>query len=264
MNSTQFDLLTGQTAVVTGASGGIGRAIARLLANHGARVLLHACSRLSVAEQLATEIRAAGGVATAMAADVACPDNCAQFVERVWNDLERVDIWVNNAGADVLTGEAAQLGFQAKLHRLWQVDVQGTILLSRDVGQRMRQMGSGAILNIGWDQAATGMEGDSGEMFAATKGAIMAFTRSLARSLAPQVRVNCVAPGWIRTSWGEQADEYWQRRATTESLRGRWGLPEDVARAALYLVSPAADFVTGHVLPVNGGLAGAAPPRGDN
>ena len=256
MNSTQFDLLTGQTAVVTGASGGIGRAIARLLANHGARVLLHACSRLSVAEQLATEIRAAGGVATAMAADVACPDNCAQFVERVWNDLERVDIWVNNAGADVLTGEAAQLGFQAKLHRLWQVDVQGTILLSRDVGQRMRQMGSGAILNIGWDQAATGMEGDSGEMFAAVKGAVAAFSRSLAKSLAPRVRVNCLAPGWIRTAWGDDASDYWQSRAQRESLVGRWGEPRDVAQAARFLASPAASFINGQVVAVNGGFAG--------
>ena len=117
----------------------------------------------------------------------------------------------------------------------------------------MKAAGGGAIVNLGWDQAEQGMAGDSGEMFAATKGAIMAFSRSLAKSLAPQVRVNCLAPGWIKTSWGEQASAYWQQRATRESLRGRWGLPEDVAAVARFLASPAADFITGQVIAVGGG-----------
>ena len=100
------------------------------------------------------------------------------------------------------------------------------------------------------------MAGDSGELFAATKGAIMAFTRSLAKSLAPHVRVNCVAPGWIKTAWGERASAAWQERAVRESLLARWGTPEDVARAVRFLVSPEAAFITGQVLPVNGGLGG--------
>ena len=98
------------------------------------------------------------------------------------------------------------------------------------------------------------MEGDSGELFAASKGAVMAFTRSLARSLAPSVRVNCVAPGWIRTAWGEGASAAWQDRARRESMLGRWGTPEDVAAAVHWLVSPDAAFVTGQVLAVNGGF----------
>ena len=110
-----------------------------------------------------------------------------------------------------------------------------------------------AILNMGWDQADVGMGGDSGEMFAAVKGAVMAFTRSLARSLAPHVRVNCLAPGWIRTAWSETASDYWQRRARRESLLQRWGTPEDVAATARFLVSPAASFITGEVIAVNGG-----------
>jgi 3-oxoacyl-[acyl-carrier protein] reductase len=112
----------------------------------------------------------------------------------------------------------------------------------------------GAIINIGWDQAAHGMAGESGEMFGAIKGAIMAFSRSLAQSLAPRVRVNCVAPGWIRTAWGETASEYWQTRAQQESLRGRWGEPLDVARAVRFLASPESDFITGQVIDVNGGF----------
>jgi 3-oxoacyl-[acyl-carrier protein] reductase len=115
------------------------------------------------------------------------------------------------------------------------------------------------ILNMGWDQSGHGMAGDSGEMFAAVKSAVTAFSQSLAQSLAPEVRVNCLAPGWIRTAWGEQASEYWQARAAGESLRNRWGTPEDVAEAACFLASPAADFVNGCVLPINGGFRRAAP-----
>ena len=74
------------------------------------------------------------------------------------------------------------------------------------------------------------------------------------RPAAPQVRVNCVAPGWIRTSWGADASDYWDRRAQGESLLARWGTPEDVARAVRFLASPAAEFITGHTLPVSGGF----------
>ena len=98
------------------------------------------------------------------------------------------------------------------------------------------------------------MEGDSGELFAAAKGAVMAFTRSLARSLGPEVRANCVAPGWIKTAWGEQASDGWQRRAVRESMLRRWGTPEDVAGVIRWLASPAGEFVTGQVIPVNGGF----------
>jgi 3-oxoacyl-[acyl-carrier protein] reductase len=117
----------------------------------------------------------------------------------------------------------------------------------------MRERGRGVIVNIGWDQVETGMEGDSGQMFAAAKGAIMAATRSLAKSLAPSVRVNCVAPGWIRTKWGEHASAEWQQRAKRESLLARWGEPEDIARAVRFLASPAAEFINCQVIHVNGG-----------
>jgi len=138
------------------------------------------------------------------------------------------------------------------------VDVAGAIEASRAVGQRMKQRGRGVILNIGWDQAEFGMDGDSGEMFAAAKGAVMAFTRSLAKSLAPAVRVNCIAPGWIKTAWGASASEYWQQRAKRESLSGRWGTSEDVARVARFLASPAADFINATTIPVNGGWSSRA------
>jgi len=136
---------------------------------------------------------------------------------------------------------------------LLDVDVKATMFLSREIGERMKKRGSGVIVNIGWDQAETGMEGDSGQLFAAVKGAVMAFSKSLALTLAPEVRVNCLAPGWIRTAWGSAASERWQKRVRQETPLGRWGTPEDVAEAVRWLVSPAAKFITGQIIRVNGG-----------
>lgn len=249
-------ILKGQTAVVTGSSSGIGRATALALAEAGADVLVHAHRSRETAEQTAAEIRRQGSEARVLLADVADAAARVELVEAAWN-WRPIDIWINNAGADVLTGEAADWPFGQKLARLWEVDVLGTIFLSRLIGARMRERGRGAIVNIGWDQTAHGMAGDSGEMFAAAKGAVEAFTRSLAKSLAPSVRVNCVAPGWIKTAWGEKASDYWQDRAARESLLGRWGTPADVARVCRFLVSPDADYLTGQTINVNGGFRAA-------
>jgi 3-oxoacyl-[acyl-carrier protein] reductase len=117
----------------------------------------------------------------------------------------------------------------------------------------MKERGGGCIVTMGWDQAETGMEGDSGEVYSAAKGAVMAFTRSLALSLAPSVRVNAIAPGWIKTAWGEMTSAYWQDRVIRETPLRRWGDPADVAAVARFLVSREAAFVTGQVLRVNGG-----------
>ncbi len=215
--------------------------------------MVHAGQNHAEAEAAADEIRARGCNAEVAMADLADAAQHEALVHSAWKWRSRVDIWVNNAGADVLTGAAAKWPFERKLEMLWRVDVRATIRLGRLAGARMKSAGGGVILNIGWDGAQRGMAGDSGQMFAATKGAVMAFSRSLARSLAPEVRVNCLAPGWIKTAWGEQASPYWQKRARRESLLGRWGTPEDVARVARFLVSPAAGFITGQIVTVNGG-----------
>jgi 3-oxoacyl-[acyl-carrier protein] reductase len=255
--STISPPLAGRIAVVTGGSGGIGQAIARNLAADGAAVIVHGFRSAEAAQAVAGEIASQGGTAGVLLCDLAQAASRDGLVEQAWQWRGGIDIWVNAAGADVLTGEAAAWPFERKLARLWQVDVEATIHLSRAIGQRMKArpgQPGGVILNIGWDQAEQGMAGDSGEMFAAVKGAVMAYSRSLAQTLAPDVRVNCLCPGWIRTTWGAGASEYWQQRATRQSLRGRWGTPEDVARAAAFLVSPAADFITGQVVHVNGGF----------
>ncbi len=245
--------LAGRRALVTGSTSGIGRAIALELAAAGADVIVHGRRSRQAAEETAAEIHRVGVRGEVRLADLSDIEACRRLAEEAWACWGGLDIWINNAGADTLTGEAASWPFERKLRELLAVDVTATMILSREVGRRMRAATGGVIINMGWDQAESGMEGDSGELFAASKGAIMAFSRSLALSLAPAVRINCLAPGWIRTAWGEGASRRWQERVLGETPLRRWGQPQDVAAAARWLVSPAAEFVTGQIIRINGG-----------
>jgi 3-oxoacyl-[acyl-carrier protein] reductase len=245
--------LRGQRCTVLGATSGIGRAVALALAEAGSDVIVHGRRSLKTAEELAADLRSRGVRSQVLMADLADRDAGDRLVEEAWNVWGGLDAWLQIAGADTLTGANARLPFDAKLDLLWSVDVVATIRLCRAIGRRMKTQGHGSIVTMGWDQAETGMEGDSGELFAATKGAIMSFTRSLALSLAPEVRVNALAPGWIKTTWGETASAAWQQRVLHETPLARWGTPEDVARVACFLVSPASGFMTGQAIRINGG-----------
>jgi len=248
-----FGDLTQQRALVTGSSTGIGRAIAIELARAGADVVIHCRQSVEAAEEVQSEILSLNRLCEIVTGDLADLPEIEDFAERSWQALGSLDICVNNAGADILTGSSRTLEFSDKLQQLFEVDLRGTMLLSRDIGRRMREAGRGVILNVGWDQSDRGMEGDSGELFSAIKNGIMGFTRSLALSLAPEVRVNCIAPGWIRTAWGEQASTDWQDRVLAETPLKRWGTPEDIAHLARFLVSNEAAYLTGQVINANGG-----------
>lgn len=245
--------LAGLRAAVLGSTSGIGRAVALGLARAGADVIVHGRASRDAAEAVAGLAREQGVRSAVLMADLADRGEGDRLVDRAWETWGGLDAWLQVAGADTLTGEAARLPFDAKLDRLWAVDVVATVRLCRAVGGRMKAQGHGSVVTMGWDQAETGMGGDSGELFAATKGAILAFTRSLALSLAPEVRVNALAPGWIRTAWGDTASSTWQDRVLRETPLARWGTPGDVAEAARFLVSPASAFLTGQTLRVNGG-----------
>jgi 2-amino-4-hydroxy-6-hydroxymethyldihydropteridine diphosphokinase len=245
--------LAGSRTLVTGSTSGIGEAIALGFAEAGADVVVHGRRSEEAARAVAARVRDRGGRSTVLLADLREPEARARLADEAWTHWQGLDVVVNNAGADTLTGDAANWTFERKLEELLAVDVRATVALSREFGKRMKAAGRGVILNIGWDQAETGMEGDSGELFGLTKGAVMAFSRSLALSLAPEVRVNCLAPGWVRTAWGEGASTAWQERVVRETPLRRWGLPEDIAALARWAASPAAAYVTGQVLRSNGG-----------
>lgn len=250
---TQARELVGQKMMVLGSTSGIGRSVSLCLAEAGADVIVHGKSSVEKAEEVANLIRKAGSRSEVLMADLGDRSAGDALVEAAWSTWGGIDAWLHLAGADTLTGPGAKLTFDEKLDRLWEVDVVSTLRLCRKVGRKMVEQGHGSIVTMGWDQAETGMEGDSGELFAATKGAVLAFTRSLALSLAPTVRVNAVSPGWIKTAWGDSAPDQWQERVLRETPLKRWGLPEDVAEACRYLVGPGSKFLTGQVLRVNGG-----------
>ena len=244
--------LAGLRTVVTGASSGIGRAIAVAFAAAGARVGLGFWRSSEAARALANQL---GAIHPLLRADLSTADGCASIVRDAFGALEHVDVWVNNAGADVLTGEAARWPAEHKLQALLELDLKATIRCSRLVAARMRP--GGCILNLGWDHATVdGMAGDDPELFAAVKAGVLGFSKSFARSVAPDVRVNVLCPGWIETAFGAGADrDFYDEVAASTPLR-RWGRPEDVAGAAVWLASPAAGFVTGQAINLNGGVVG--------
>ena len=238
--------------LATGSTNGIGRAIALELARGGADVIVH--GRRS-AESVEARPRGSPRRDTRRRPSAG---NCAipppvfgwSLAWQVWGGL---DLCVNNAGADTLTGEAAAWPFERKLEELLAVDVTATTA-ARAVGRRMKEAGGGVILNMGWDQADVGMEGDSGELFAAAKGAVMAFSKSLALSLAPEVRVHCLAPGWIRTAWGRGASEAWQEARPARDAVAALGVAggRGGGGAVAGLAGGGADL-TGQVVRINGG-----------
>jgi 3-oxoacyl-[acyl-carrier protein] reductase len=240
---------------VTGASSGIGRAIAETYAAQGAVVLLTHRDSPERAREVADAIAARGGRAQVRRADLATREACEGLVAAALEELGGLDVWVNNAGADVLTGEAAAWEWERKLDALLAVDLKGTIACSYAAGEIMRgQERGGTIVNMSWDHVVTGMAGDDPQLFSAVKGGVLSFSKSLARALAPDVRVNVLCPGWIETSFAEQADREFHRSVAEATPLGRWGRPQDVADAALYLASPEAAFVTGQAINVNGGV----------
>jgi 3-oxoacyl-[acyl-carrier protein] reductase len=242
--------LDGMTAVVTGGSSGIGAAIAKAFGQAGARVLLtHRDS-----EREASDVAERVGALVAQA-DLGTRDACEALVAEARERLGGLDVWVNNAGADVLTGEAADWEWERKLDRLLAVDLKGTIACSYAAGALMRdQSGGGTIVNMSWDHVTAGMAGENPELFSAVKGGVLAFSKSLARGLAPRVRVNVLCPGWIETRFAQEADRDFHRSVAESTPLARWGRPEDVAATALWLASPESAFLTGQAVNINGGV----------
>jgi 3-oxoacyl-[acyl-carrier protein] reductase len=247
--------LAGQSILVTGASSGIGRAIALACARSGADVAITYRTNRDGGERVAAEIAALGRRSAIRALDLV--DDAAIRALAPWmrETFGGADTWINNAGADILTGDHATLTTAQKLDMLLAVDLRGTIMASWEAASLMKtQARGGVIINVSWDHVAQGMAGTNPQMYGAVKGGIMTFSKGLARSVAPHIRVNILAPGWIETAFGEGVDPQVHREVAESTPMKRWGTPDDVAGAAVYLASPAAAFLTGQTINVGGGL----------
>jgi 3-oxoacyl-[acyl-carrier protein] reductase len=246
--------LEGRVAVVTGASSGIGRAIALALAAEGADVVVNYRRSAEMADGVAADIEAGGRRARSVQADVSIASDVSRLVASAIEVFGRVDVWVNNAGTDILTGEARGWADETKWDRVMAVDLKGTWLCSRAIAPVMVERGEGAIVNISWDHVAQGLGQPLASIYAAAKGGVAAMSRCLAREFAPSVRVNVVAPGWIRTRWGETAEPGVERKIVAMTPLARWGRPDDVVGAVVFLASEAASFITGETILVGGGV----------
>jgi 3-oxoacyl-[acyl-carrier protein] reductase len=247
--------LAGRTMVITGASSGIGRGIALAAARAGADIALTYHSNEAGAREAAQEIEATGRRVVFMHMDLGDADSIAAFVRDVSGTLPRIDAWVNNAGADIVTAGGDALSRLDKLDLLLRVDLRGTMIASWKAAELMAaQPDGGVIINVSWDHVATGMEGTNPQLYAAAKGGVTAFSKALARSVAPRVRVNIVAPGWIETAFGAGVDRDAYLAVAEKTPLKRWGTPADVAGAVVFLASPAASFLTGETINVGGGV----------
>ena len=247
-------VLERKVVLVTGASSGIGRAIALRCAAAGADLAITYRENKSGADQTAQSVRELGRRVEVLHADIAQGSHIERLATELRNGFERVDVWINNAGADILTGSAARLSRKEKLDRVLDVDLRGTVLASWAAVDLMRKQGSGNIINMAWDHVNFGMEGENPAVYSAGKGGIASFSRSLARDVAPAIRVNILAPGFIETAFGEGADSKFRKKVIEMTPLARWGTPDDVAGAALFLASDDSAFLTGQMIMVNGGV----------
>ena len=235
-----------KTALVTGASGGIGRAIAEKLASQGYTVAVHCNRGIDRAQALA---KALSGIA--VQADLADASQIEAMAQTVADAFGHVDVLVNNAGISV-TGLLTDID-AATRRELFGVNVLGAIECARALLPGMIRRQAGCIVNISsmWGQVGASCEVD----YSAAKAALIGFTKALAQETAPSgIRVNCVAPGVIRTPMLDCYDAQTLDDLAAETPLGRLGTPEDIAGAVAFLCSEDAAFITGQVLGVNGGF----------
>ena len=238
-------------ALVTGASRGIGRAIATELARRGWAVAIGYRVRRDKAEELAQQLTEAGCRAMICQADVSRREEVEAMVRRVEENFGPVSLLVNNAG---IAGQSLfQELTEERWHEFFSVNVDGAFYASRAVLPHMLHEHTGCIVNI---SSIWGQRGASCEVaYSATKAALIGLTRSLAAELAPtHIRVNCVAPGVIRTDMLDELPEELLPQLAEQTPLGRLGTPEDIAAAVAFLADPAAGFITGQVLTCDGGF----------
>jgi 2-deoxy-D-gluconate 3-dehydrogenase len=242
--------LAGKNALVTGSSRGMGAAIAIALAEAGAHVALHGSE--TVPAEVIEKVSATGANHVALSADLTHPDNCQGLVERAIAALGSIDILINNAGT---TRRAPAVDFSVEdWNDVIALNLTSVFRLCQSAARPMLERGHGKIVNIASLLSFQG--GITVPSYAAAKGGVAQITKALANEWAARgIQVNAIAPGYMATELTEalQNDATRNRQILERIPAGRWGSPEDVAGAAVFLASPASNYINGHILVVDGG-----------
>jgi NAD(P)-dependent dehydrogenase (short-subunit alcohol dehydrogenase family) len=243
--------LEGKLALITGAGTGIGREVALEFARQGASVVLHYSASKAGAESAVAEIKAAGGKALCVQADLGKVEECFRLVDTAAEFLGGLDVLVNNAGITEVWDFLDVT--EERFNQLYHVNIRGEFFCAQQAVRHMLKRGGGSIVNMTSVHGFAGMPGHS--VYAGTKGAIIAWTREVSIELAQKnIRVNAVAPGWIDVeSHHTKYKDYDPQGGGRQVPRGRVGRPLDVARVCVFLASDEADFVVGQTTLVDGG-----------
>jgi 3-oxoacyl-[acyl-carrier protein] reductase len=248
MNEKRLD---GKVAIVTGSSRGIGKAIAERYAAEGAKVTVNWVSSEAEAQAVVESIKRGGGEALSVRADVSSSADVRHLVHSTIDRFGRIDILVNNAG--VMVTKSVLDTTEDDWDRTMDVNLKGAYLCSKEVAPVMLRQETGKIIMMSSNSGLYHPSAMRFTEYVTSKAGMNGLTKALALALGPHITVNAICPGWIKTDMIEGTDPEVERRILGETALKRWGVPDDVASAAVFLASKEADFITGELLIVAGG-----------